>query len=393
MGPQITESTLLDFFNGELSATEEKEILAWREACDENRRLFDDVRRRHLSLRYAVRAQLIKGNYSSISARIQKNSIHRTYQLWRWAASVAAVIAVAIGLSYYLSDTGSHVGKKLTVADFGPPAHTAILELSDGSCHYIGDEKTQLKEKNGTQLAVRIRELVYQKNKINDKIAKLGNGKPLYNKLIIPRGTGQYRVALSDGSVVWLNSDSKLEYPVTFTGGERRVRISGEAYFEVMHDALRPFIVETDRQSVTVLGTKFNVQAYPLETVRTTLASGSVRVTLAESSDEVLLSPGEQSVLKPGNGSLSVHRVSVEDVISWKNGITSIENLTLKQALIVISRSYNVDFDFDILHADDIILQGSIPNDESLEVVLSVLSKVADVKFKMSGNGKIKVKE
>ncbi|WP_321518109.1 FecR domain-containing protein [uncultured Bacteroides sp.] len=395
MRPQITESTLLDFFNGELSTTEEKEILAWREDCDENCRLFDDVRRRHLSMRYAVRAQLIKGNYSSISNQIQKKVIRRTYPLWRWMASAAAVVViiVSIGLPYYLQDTTSKVSEKLTVSDFGPPARTAILELSDGTCHYIGDEKSQLKEKNGTHLAVSVRELVYQKNKITDKTAKLANEKPIYNKLIIPRGTGQYRVALSDGSVVWLNSDSKLEYPVTFTGGERRVRISGEAYFEVMHDASRPFIVETDHQSVSVLGTKFNVEAYSSEVVRTTLASGRVKVTLAGNSNEVFLSPGEQSVLRPATGSISVHKVSVADVISWKDGVTSLENLTLKQALRVISRSYNVDFDLDIQHSDDIILQGSIPNDENLEVVLSVLSKVADVKFKMSGNGKIRVKE
>ncbi len=394
MEPRITESTLLDFLNGELSATEEKEILVWRETCDENRELFDDVRKRHLSLRYAIRAQLIKGDYSSISPQIQKSAGRRTsFSLWRRIASVAAVAIVAvsfIGLSYYLSDIAGQVDGKRTVADFGPPARTAILELSDGTQHYIGDEKTKLKEKNGTQLAINNGELVYDKNHPDNKIAKSDVVKPIYNKVIIPRGTGQYRVALSDGSVVWLNSDSRLEYPVNFTGGERRVRISGEAFFEVTHDATKPFIVETDRQSVSVLGTKFNVEAYPSEPVRTTLASGSVRVKLTSNASEVILSSGEQS-LNLGDGSLSVLKVSVKDVISWKNGITSIESLTLKQALRVISRLYDVDFDLDILYADDIILRGSIPNDENLEVVLSVLSKVADVKFKMNENGKIRV--
>ncbi len=396
MEPRITESTLLDFLNGELSAAEENEILAWRETCDENRELFDNIRRKHLSMRYAVRAQLIKGDYSSLQAQIEKSTTRRSFPLWRRIAAVAAVAVIAVSLitlSYYSSDIVAPLGSGQTVADFGPPARTAILELSDGTQHYIGEEKTQLKEKNGTQLAINNGELVYKKNQSEDKIAKLNVAKPIYNKVIIPRGTGQYRVALSDGSVVWLNSDSRLEYPVNFTGNERRVRISGEAFFEVMHDATRPFIVETDRQSVSVLGTKFNVEAYPLEAVRTTLASGSVRVSLPGNTNEVLLSPGEQSVLSLSNGNLSVHKVSVKDVISWKDGVTGVENLTLKQALRTISRLYDVDFDLDILHADDIILRGSIPNDENLEVVLSVLSKVADVKFKMSGNGKIRVEE
>lgn len=381
---------LLDFFNGDLSATEENEILKWKDVCDENRSMFDDMQKEYLCMRWAVRAQLIKGDYSSIGNKIRKYPPRRISGIWYRMMAVAAVSVIAISsvfLSYYYSEQS---GKK-SVADYGPPARTAILELSDGTHYYMGGEKTQLEEQDGTRLAINDGELVYDNKE--ERVKKQEQEKLIYNKVIVPRGTGQYRVALSDGSLVWLNSDSRLEYPVNFTDQERRVRISGEAFFEVMRDEKKPFIVETDRQVVSVLGTKFNIVAYPLEPISTTLASGSVKVTLVGGSEEVTLTPGEQAVLGVNGGSLIVRKVSTRDVISWKDGITSIENLDLKQALKVISRSYNVDFDLTNFYNNDIILRGSIPNDESLDVVLSVLSKVVNVKFKMDADGKIRVEE
>ncbi len=386
MKSQVTKSMLLDLFNGELSATQTQEILAWRDASEENRMLFDATRAEYLQLRWGVRAQLIRGDYSTISNRIKKQPTH-SFRFRYWVASVAAVTVLAVSsvlLSYYFLDQS---GKRM--ADFGPPSHTAVLELSDGTHHYIGNEKAGLKEQNGTQLAINHGELVYDKEKEPEDVGQ--GDKLIYNKVTIPRGAGQYRVVLSDGSVVWLNSDSRLEYPVNFTPGERRVTISGEAFFDVARDVNRPFIVETARQSISVLGTEFNVAAYPSEPVLTTLVSGSVKVVTG--GGKAVLSPGEQSVLDLHTDNLSVHRVSIAEIVSWKNGITSIENMSLHKILNIISRSYDVDFDLGAVPAGNIILQGSIPNNESLEVVLSVLSRVADVKFRMNNHGKISVEK
>lgn len=388
MRQKITESILLDYFNGELSKAEETEILEWKDACDENCRLFDNVQKEHHHLRWGVRSSLIKGDFSSISSRInRRNRNFRIFKLRHLvvAASIVAVVSVVSTLllsPYFLS----RIGKSMS--DFGAPAHTAILELSDGTHHYIGNDETQLKEQDGTQLAVNSGKLVYDKT---GQTIEQQQEELIYNKVTIPKGAGQYRIELADGSVIWLNSDSRLEYPVDFAKEERRVRISGEAYFEVARDTERPFIVETALQSILVLGTKFNVSAYPSEEALTTLASGSVKVISANNVDTVVLTPGQQSVLSSENGILTVRKVCVEDVISWKNGITSIENMSLSQVVKAISRTYDVDFDLERLQADNIILRGSIPNDERLEVVLSVLSKVADVEFKMNNDGKIRV--
>ena len=385
--PQITESELLDYFNGKLSVSEEREVLAWRGACDENRRLFDAVRKENLVMREVVRARLIKGDYSSIRGRIGESR----RRVFRWWYGVAAAAVVGILVSSVLIWHGFSVDEgNDAIAYIGPPARTAILELADGEHHYLGGNEIEFKEQDGAQVAISSGKVVYDK-KQGENVEK--EGVLVYNKITVPRGAGLYRVVLSDGSVIWLNSDSRLEYPEKFAKGERKVRVTGEAFFDVVRDTVKPFIVETERQTVTVLGTEFNVSAYPSEPVMTTLASGKVTVMSGDGTGAVVLIPGEQSVLNTNSDHLVVRQVDIEDVVSWKNGIINIENMALSEILKVVSRAYDVDFATESLPTEDIILRGSISSDETLEVFLAVLSKVADVKFKMRTDGKIEVEQ
>ena len=385
--PQITESELLDYFNGKLSASEEREVLAWREACDENRRLFDAVRKENLVMREVVRARLIKGDYSSIRGRIGESR----RRVFRWWYGVAAAAVVGILVSSILIWHGFSVDESNNaIAYIGPPARTAILELADGEHHYLGGNEIEFKEQDGAQVAISSGKVVYDK-KQGENVEK--EDVLVYNKITVPRGAGLYRVVLSDGSMIWLNSDSRLEYPEKFAKGERKVRVTGEAFFDVVRDTVRPFIVETERQTVTVLGTEFNVSAYPSEPVMTTLASGKVTVMSGNGTGAVVLIPGEQSVLNTNSDHLVVRQVDIDDVVSWKNGIINIENMALSEILKVVSRAYDVDFATESLPTEDIILRGSISSDETLEVFLAVLSKVADVKFKMRTDGKIEVEK
>lgn len=385
--PQITESELLDYFNGKLSVSEEREVLAWRGACDENRRLFDAVRKENLVMREVVRARLIKGDYSSIRGRIGESR----RRVFRWWYGVAAAAVVGILVSSVLIWHGFSVDEgNDAIAYIGPPARTAILELADGEHHYLGGNEIEFKEQDGAQVAISSGKVVYDK-KQGENVEK--EDVLVYNKITVPRGAGLYRVVLSDGSVIWLNSDSRLEYPEKFAKGERKVRVTGEAFFDVVRDTVKPFIVETERQTVTVLGTEFNVSAYPSEPVMTTLASGKVTVMSGDGTGAVVLIPGEQSVLNTNSDHLVVRQVDIEDVVSWKNGIINIENMALSEILKVVSRAYDVDFATESLPTEDIILWGSISSDETLEVFLAVLSKVADVKFKMRTDGKIEVEQ
>lgn len=386
--PHITESVLLDYFNGKLSVSEEKEILEWKEACEENRRLFESVRKENLVMRQVVRARLIKGDYSLIRDRIGG----KRRQMFKWWHGVAAAIVVGVLVSTIMlwhDFSGSNNAKD--IAYVGTPAQAAILELADGNYHYLRGNEIEFKEQDGTQVAISSGKVVYDRKTDEDFAEEEEN--ILYNKITIPRGAGLYRVVLNDGSVIWLNSDSRLEYPEKFGRGERRVRVTGEAFFDVVRDTMRPFVVETEWQSVKVLGTEFNVSAYPSEPVMTTLVSGKVRVMPVIGVDSVVLSPGEQSVLGANVENYLVRRVKVNDVVAWKDGIINIEDKSLSEILKIVSRAYDVDFELVSVRAGDIVLRGSISSDESLEVFLAVLSKVADVKFKMRADGKIEVEK
>lgn len=383
----ITESVLLDYFHGNLTQEEAAQVLAWKEESDENRRLFDEVRTGYLRLRWGMRAQLIKGDYSSISSRIRERKRPRTFKLHHLVAVAASVAVIAVCTTLALSRYLFYPDEKV-LAQFGPPPHTAILQLSDGTERYIGDQSAEMEEEDGTALTIKKGRIEYDDK---GKTAEGNEEAPLYNKVSVPRGSGQYRVVLADGSVVWLNSDSWLEYPVKFGKEERRVRMGGEAFFQVARNESSPFRVESGQQIVTVLGTEFNISAYPSEPLLTTLASGSVKVSVkGDAGNVVTLIPGEQSEFQ--GHMFRVRQVSVSDVLSWRSGVTSLENMTLSSALKAISRTYNVDFDVQTTQKD-IVLRGSIPNAESLETVLTVLSEVADVKFKMNKDGRIKVED
>ena len=384
--PHIGESELLDFFNDRPSEEEKRVISDWKESSEENRRLFEKVRKENLLLREVVRAKLLRGDYSAIRGRIgrkRKGIVRWTYRV----AAVAVIAVVVTAVPLWRHDTAKETE---SLARIGPPARIAILELSNGERHYLEGDEILFTEEGGFQRAVNSGRVVYDKKQETDR--PIGEESLVFHKITIPRGAGIYHVRLQDGSVIWLNSDSRLEYPEKFARKERRVRIVGEAFFEVLRDTTRPFVVETAGQSVIVLGTGFNVNAYPSNPVATTLVSGKVEVTSTENRHSVVLIPGEQSVLGD-DGRLVVRPVKIADVVSWKDGMISIENMSLREILKIVSRVYNVDFDLKSESVGDMVLQGSISSDENLEVFLHVLGKVADVEFQMQNDGKIEVSQ
>ncbi len=375
----ITRSTLLEYFNGGLAPSEEHAVKEWSSASEENRKLFAEVQAEYLRMRWGVQASQVKVDYGVIRGRIApKRRISPKKIIAAITVPAAAAVAAALLLLHGPSDP---------VRDFAAVAHTdnsVILELSDGSRYVVDTAGTVLVEKDGTQLSIEGGEIAY----LNDNTAPK---EVVYNKVTVPRGAPACRIRLGDGSVAWLNSDSRLEYPLAFTGGERKVRLTGEAFFDVAKDAAKPFIVESDLQSVNVLGTQFNVSAYPAENVVTTLVTGKVRVQPSHDKAAVTLAPGEQMRLDPRSESISVSQVNAEEFISWKEGTISVEDLPFGKILTKVSRKFDVEFDLADAGMDDMVLKGSIPAGESFETVLSILEKAADVRFKMGKDGKIKV--
>lgn len=225
----------------------------------------------------------------------------------------------------------------------GPGGNRAILTLDNGSTINLETASTDTAIKEG------ITSITKQAD--GQLSYKLLNEKPshnFYNRLVTPRG-GQFRVILSDGTKIWLNAASSIRYPVAFTGNERKVEITGEAYFEVAKNASMPFKVKIgERAEVEVLGTHFDINAYGDEsTTNTTLLEGSVKFTGLAVENSIMIVPGEQAQLNESN-QIKVNKLpDAEQVISWKNGSFDFTNANLEMVMRQLARWYNVEIVFE----------------------------------------------
>ena len=209
-------------------------------------------------------------------------------------------------------------------------------------------------------------------------------GNPEYNTLVVPR-QGEFQVVLADGSKVYLNSESEIRYPTFFAGGERRVYLKGEAFFEVTSDTSRPFIVNVGEMDVRVLGTRFNVNAYvPERAIRTTLVSGKVRVSDREDKAAVVLEPGQQAVWKK-NG-LTMREVDALAVSAWVDGKFYFEEgMTLEEITEQLQRWYDIDFFFASERVKRFVFAGMIKKEYTANEIFSMIEKAARVKFTVNG--------
>lgn len=210
-----------------------------------------------------------------------------------------------------------------------------------------------------------------------------------FNTITTPKGSIK-KIVLSDGTMVWINAASTLRYPAVFNENERIVSLNGEAYFEVAHNATKPFKVKVKGQTVEVLGTHFNLMAYDDEPViKTTLLEGKVKVSANK--NLVVLNPGQQSVLiKDGAGLLAVSAINANDVIAWKSGKFYFNQSDIRSVMREISRWYDMEIDCkDSLH---VLLNGSISRSVPPEKVLKILELTGEVKFTVLNN-RIKIKK
>jgi ferric-dicitrate binding protein FerR (iron transport regulator) len=280
----------------------------------------------------------------------------RRVPLWpryRWSAAAAILLLIAGSLGYFLIFRKDVVSvelasnKKAAVRDIAPGHNGAILTLANGQKIILDSAGNGGIAIQGNRLLVKKRgQLVYEKA-TGTTSSKNGaaSDNMIYNTLATPRGR-EYRIVLSDGTEVWLNAASSITYPTTFTGGERKVILTGEAYFEVAGDSRRPFIVSVSRAEITVLGTHFDVMAYRDEKqVKTTLLEGAVRVS--RGSKQVVISPGQQASFSTQSDHIEVATVDTKQTVAWVEGKLSLDNLDVGAIMRKVSRWYNVDVTFD----------------------------------------------
>ena len=202
--------------------------------------------------------------------------------------------------------------------------------------------------------------------------------------LSTPRGK-TFEVVLGDGSKIWLNADSRLEYPSRFVGDRRVVKLYGEAYFQISKDEKRPFIVETDGLQTIVLGTEFNVRNYKKESSHVTLIEGSVKVNNTANEYSVVLSPGENARIME-DGSLGVQKVDVDTYIYWRDGYFYFDNRTFADIMQDIGRWYNVNVVFDDARVMDYKLRYFCKRDEGIEKAVERLQYLKKAQVSLEGN-------
>ena len=203
----------------------------------------------------------------------------------------------------------------------------------------------------------------------------------LYNTVRTPKG-GQYQVTLPDGSKVWLNAATSLRFPTAFTGKDRTVELTGEAYFEIARNKDQPFQVKVNEMTVDVLGTHFNIMAYENEgSVNTSLLQGSVRVEQAGQAKT--LQPGQESRLNISTGNLLVAVADTDQAVAWKNGLFQFDGATLETVMHQVERWYDVDVKYEGEVTSH--FSGQIPRSASLPQVLHMLDLAGKTRFTLEG--------
>jgi len=301
--------------------------------------------------------------------------------MFRRVATIAASLLILISVGYFFTyqRKGGTMTSEIIKNDIPPGGEKAILTLADGSVVVLDKTRPGVVSDDGEATVVKQGDnrLVYNSGKTGaDKRQEL-------NTLATPR-CGEFQLVLSDGTKVWLNSESTITYPVVFDDKERHVVVSGEVYFEVSKTAGKtPFIVELkDRVRIEVLGTQFNVNAYDDEnSIKTTLIEGSVKIVSTSTNRSTLIKPGEQAGVDR-SGNLSVKEVDTDEATAWKNGRFIFDNADINAVMRQISRWYDIDVEY--VGAINQHFGGSISRKVNASKVFEMLEMTGEIKFEIS---------
>ena len=298
---------------------------------------------------------------------------------WKYAALFILPLGVALILWQGMKNESVEVHRQFSAVS-RPGGEREILKLYDGKTIMLDSTMKSSLIAHEANVRIEMDSNHLLRYSSYDSIGITDANKN--NELIIPKG-GEYQVVLADGTKVWLNSASRLIYPQSFMGKERRVVLSGEAFFDVAHDAERPFIVETSRMNVKVLGTRFNVNDYDdNEEVSTTLVNGSVEI-FSGGQQAFRLVPGEQAYGKENE--LEKREVNVRLYTSWIDGKFLFNNTELEEIAKQISRWYDVEIFFSSENVKKVRFTGAIVKFKPLDDLVRMIESTSQVRFSVKG--------
>jgi ferric-dicitrate binding protein FerR (iron transport regulator) len=379
---------LQQFSEGQLSSAEKQELLALSESnslliSDEIIKMIITEEENAIDVTVEKKWNTVLNKILSIDKPVPVAKRILMPRL-KWAA--AAVVFIVFSFTAYLS-----LNKKkehVFASDVAPGKNKAILTLANGEKISLSDALTGdvAKEAGFSITKTADGQLIYN-------IAESQNTDDTgLNTISTPNG-GEWQIRLPDGSAVWLNAASSLQYALNIgTAKQRLVKLEGEAYFEVSKNKEHPFIVETEKQFVEVLGTHFNINSYRDEQgTKTTLLEGSVRVSHKDTNESETLKPGEQSLVTAFG--TTVKDVNTDEAIAWKKGYFMFNNERQESILRKVARWYNVEIEYADQDAKNVMYYGTLSRFEKISKVLTKLEQTGEVRFDIKGNKVIVYKE
>lgn len=305
--------------------------------------------------------------YKALQRRIKSEHPRQTKPVYRRTLQWAAVFTGISILSYFAYNFVTENKESLpqvtiqpVATDVEPGTNGAILTLANGKVIVLDTASNGTLDNN---VLKSIEAIVFEAPPKDEPVQ--------YNTLTTPRAR-QQQLILPDGSRIWLNAESSIRFPTTFNGNIREIEISGEAYFEINPNKTKPFVVNVQQSSITVLGTHFNVMAYANEAfLETTLLEGAV--SFNNNNNKIVLKPGEQSKLSQNNQIQLVTNPDIDMIMAWKNGFQSFKKTDIAAILRQIKRWYDVEVEYEGNIPPEITFTGEIPREVTLSQLLKAL--------------------
>lgn len=365
------------FVEENLTEAEEAELDDWVGANMENQRLFEEMTEpENLEKWIKWREKLPAAEtLDRLTKRLEftdkpKKSVIRS--VWPYIAAAVIIVGVVVAIKW-IPGKNIHGNKdKLMVADIAPGTNRARLTLSNGTSILLDSAVDGNLATQGTTNIIKVDSGLVRYQVINPVADP---GKITYNTLSVPDG-GQYQLVLPDGSKAWLNAGSSLTFPTVFAGRKRAVSLTGEGYFEVAKDPMFPFEVTVGKESIEVLGTHFNINAYTDEPfLAVTLEEGSVRVN-----NRATLHPGEQAQINQ-EAAIKIVAADLEKELAWKNGLFIFKQTPLEEVMRQVGRWYNCDIKFEAAGTSH--FNASIARNVPVSALLDYLQGTGRVHFRV----------
>lgn len=364
------ETIIIAKLNRELLSHEEEMLFNQWYSQPENRKRYYELQKLQAAIYANSQSSEIRTEKAWQKVSQQRHSFILS-DLRKYAA--VAVLLIITGIAFYWSKSTQQTIPVVENIMVVPGNKQAILTLSNGQKISLSDSLHRIVSKeNGIIIRNNAPNmLVYDKSEESEKTA--------YNTISIPRG-GEYKLTLSDGTTVWLNSESRLTFPVAFNGHTRELQVEGEAYFEVTKDTSRPFIVHTRQFDIRVTGTEFNVRTYPDEPESATLAEGSIQL---EKGNEIYrLQPGQQAV---AGQEVIIREVNIEEAIAWRNEAFCFKQSRLETIMNELARWYDIDIFYLNPGLKDLHFTAWFHRGSTISEVIKILEKTQKIKLELQG--------